>query len=389
MNIQLTARLIPALLATLAATAATATAQRPQTLSPYPAIRYAEDKVEVQHEKQWCELLAIDGIGVPKILKHCEERHKILWRKRFEEDLVQVLTEMGKAPGPTVDLKLIDLRTGRPFDAKGVAMTRANRNAVRDFRKQGGKRPAVVPLVAPGGSLRISPFRGMRETDGKLEVQVDDTTWYELQSIDGIKADDLRSCAKRNYGGIWWKRITEDLGDVFALLKKSLGPRVTLTLRDLRTGRTILRKKVAATVDKRHRLWSANSGKQPTVRKPSAPLDAKKLAADLDQLRTALNERFSYRHLREVDLDAAIQKIEKDLEGALVRRRPLDGLHRAEDRCDWCSEFVARVGGKVRLERRRSGELGDVRKGTYRAANAGDRDRRDIEHPHVPTNGNL
>src|SRR5690606_1483627 len=58
------------------------------------------------------------------------------WRKRFTEDLVEVLSDRGTPPGRTVELALVDLETGaeRTVDA---AMTEENRRAAWEYANAG------------------------------------------------------------------------------------------------------------------------------------------------------------------------------------------------------------------------------------------------------------
>ena len=46
----------------------------------------------------WCELLAIDDLPVERIVEFCEKNEPDQPHKRFEEDLVQVLTLLERPP---------------------------------------------------------------------------------------------------------------------------------------------------------------------------------------------------------------------------------------------------------------------------------------------------
>ena len=77
-------------------------------LSPYPGVRWEGETPEVEIDGSWLVLVAIDGTPVAEIVAFAKERHGGRWQKRFAEDLVQVLTEMGKPPGRTVTLVVRD-----------------------------------------------------------------------------------------------------------------------------------------------------------------------------------------------------------------------------------------------------------------------------------------
>jgi hypothetical protein len=105
----------------------TVPAQNYPKLSPYSAIRW---KPEVQLDGQWHTLLSIDGVSVEEIVAFARRQYDSLWQKRFNEDLVQVLSEMGRPPGKTVTLVVRDLKTGQEKTLKNVPLTAENRRAI-------------------------------------------------------------------------------------------------------------------------------------------------------------------------------------------------------------------------------------------------------------------
>lgn len=100
------------------------------TLSPFQAIRWREATPEVSVDGAWHELSRIDGIDVHEIIAFSNETYGINGRKRFEEDLVAVMTRMGHPPGDVVSLGMRSL-DGIPVNVTGVPMTRENRQAVK------------------------------------------------------------------------------------------------------------------------------------------------------------------------------------------------------------------------------------------------------------------
>src|SRR5688500_2321858 len=93
-------------------------------LSPYPAIRWRQPEVWV--DGRWQFLRSIDGIAVEKIVEFAIGRYEERWQKRFDEDLVQVLSEMGHPPGKTVKLVVRDPATGKDTTLANVPMTEEN-----------------------------------------------------------------------------------------------------------------------------------------------------------------------------------------------------------------------------------------------------------------------
>jgi len=318
---------------------APASAQRHARLSPYDALRFVADQPQVQHGGVWHELRAIDNVAAADLIAFCKKEEGQLWSKRFAEDLVEMMTRMGHQPGLRVDLELRDLASGETVRVEGAAMTEDNRQTVRKswqrLSRQAGQ-PAVAgagagPVPARAAIARrvrladgpsLSPFRGMRRSDGGLHVQVDDDTWFEWQALDGIPAADIQAWAVANTDD-WWKRITEDLPAVLNTMGKPVDRTVSLELRDLTTGRTVTLQDVEMTADKRRRLWSANDAPASLggSTEPDTVLADAAWRADLAQLRTVLDSRFAYRHLGGVDLDGAVARALAELDGGEVRVR--------------------------------------------------------------------
>ncbi len=66
-------------------------------LAPFDAVKWSGDSPVVRVDDIWCELLAIDDLPVERIVEFCKT-HADQPHKRFEEDLVQVLTLLEHSP---------------------------------------------------------------------------------------------------------------------------------------------------------------------------------------------------------------------------------------------------------------------------------------------------
>lgn len=102
-------------------------------LAPYPAIRWQGDVPEVRIAGEWWVLTAIDARPVDAIVGFAKGRYAGRWQKRFDEDLVQVLSEMGHPPRSTVALALRDA-AGAERTLENVPMTEENRRAILEFK---------------------------------------------------------------------------------------------------------------------------------------------------------------------------------------------------------------------------------------------------------------
>jgi hypothetical protein len=100
-------------------------------LAPFTDVRWGQDVPAVEIDGEWQLLFTIDGIDVKAIVAYCQRTYGNKWQKRFGEDLVQVLTEMGHAPGDTVQLDVMEVGQAGERTVKEVAMTALNRRKLR------------------------------------------------------------------------------------------------------------------------------------------------------------------------------------------------------------------------------------------------------------------
>ncbi len=118
-----------------AAHGATAQDEYPK-VSPFEAVRFADDLILVQVNGSWYELLKINDADAFDVLEHCHETYGALATKRFTEDLVQVLTEYGHRPKDRVDLTIRKLVERTPTILKDVIMTKQNRQKILEANRR-------------------------------------------------------------------------------------------------------------------------------------------------------------------------------------------------------------------------------------------------------------
>jgi hypothetical protein len=109
-------------------------------VAPYDAIRWDGTTPEVRVDEKWYRLLDIDRVSAESIVSFCRGRWPQIWKKRFEEDLYQAMSRMGRPPRDRVDLALVDLATGAEVLKTGVPMTKENRRRIREAADQGAPR---------------------------------------------------------------------------------------------------------------------------------------------------------------------------------------------------------------------------------------------------------
>ena len=98
--------------------------------SPFTGVRWQESQPEVQLGKEWFKLVSLDEIPAAEIVAFSQRTFAEQWRKRFEEDLVELLTLMEHPPQDTVTLVVQSLTSSETSVREDVPMTYANRQAI-------------------------------------------------------------------------------------------------------------------------------------------------------------------------------------------------------------------------------------------------------------------
>ena len=98
--------------------------------SPFNAIRWQGSQPEVRLDNEWFKLVALNEIPASAIVAFSRRTYRKDWQKRFEEDLVELLTRMGHQPADNVTLTVQSLATSETSIRVDVPMTEENRSAI-------------------------------------------------------------------------------------------------------------------------------------------------------------------------------------------------------------------------------------------------------------------
>ncbi len=99
--------------------------------SPFAAVRWQQSHPEVNVDGDWYRLISLDGIAAEEIIAFSRRTFGRKWRKRFEEDLVELLTRMEQPPNDEVTLVVQSLTSSETLTLEDVPMTYANRQAIK------------------------------------------------------------------------------------------------------------------------------------------------------------------------------------------------------------------------------------------------------------------
>jgi hypothetical protein len=100
--------------------------------APFSAVRWQDSRPEIAFRDNWYELVSLDDVPAYEIVVYSQKTYGADWQKRFEEDLVELLTRMGHPPGETVKLVVRPVARSQTLTLEKVPMTTANRKAIYD-----------------------------------------------------------------------------------------------------------------------------------------------------------------------------------------------------------------------------------------------------------------
>ncbi len=311
-------------------------------LSPFEAVRWPGRLPEVRVGGTWYALRGLDGLASAAIVDYCEKTYGSRARKRFEEDLVEVLSGLGRAPGKTVALTLAALEDDRVVEKKGVRMTEDHRQAIW---RAAAERERTPPIAGGTDYPKLSPFTAVRFADEGPEVEVDGR-YYALVAIEGRAAGEILDFCERTYGSRARKRFAEDLVEVLSRMGVEPGGTVKLALRDPKTRKSVTREKAEMTAENRARVIESASGDgesapegprvershgrapDPRFRSLASVIEAGDTSvllkradaeADLDRLEWLLENVHSYLGLVEPDYRAAFDAARLAVERGVTR----------------------------------------------------------------------
>jgi hypothetical protein len=123
-----------------------------------------------------------------------------------------------------------------------------------------GAHPAPAGAVQGKGKRypKLAPFSAVRWKDSRPEVKVKDV-WYELLAVNDTEAREIVKFCKDREPNLWQKRFEEDLVEMMARMGHEPGEKVTLKVRDLKTGKTEVLKDVPNTHENRQAIWRARN----------------------------------------------------------------------------------------------------------------------------------
>ncbi len=100
---------------------------------------------------------------------------------------------------------------------------------------------------------KLSPFTDVRFEDEQVIVAYDGQT-YQWLELNGIKVEDIVTSSKKQFGGRWQKRISEDLVELLWGMDHQPGNMVKLRLLDLKTKQDFVVENAPMTKENRYAI---------------------------------------------------------------------------------------------------------------------------------------
>ena len=246
-----------------------------ERLSPYAGVRWAGGDPEVYVDGVWYGLVKIDDVDASEIVRYSRFRYLGLSKKRFSEDLVQLLSQMGHPPGQTSVLTVRSIETGELLELADVEWTADNRRRIKranddQENDHGDAEPADTDAASHVGDIeKLAPYAAIRWVEERPQIRIG-WVWYALSSVDEVPVDDILAECRRRYGERSRKRFEEDLVQVLSEMGHPPGRRTDLTVRNIVTGEKRVLHDVAWTRANRDAIRRANMRRGEDMDLPAA-----------------------------------------------------------------------------------------------------------------------
>lgn len=124
---------------------------------------------------------------------------------------------------------------------------------------------------------KLSPFTSVGFEEERVFVTYNGQT-YEWLELDGIKVDEIVAAAKKYYGDLWQKRVSEDLVELLGKMGHEPGNEVKLRLVDQATKQELVVDKARMSKANRNAVRNGQDARRATAAKAgvdATPIDAK------------------------------------------------------------------------------------------------------------------
>lgn len=184
--------------------------------SPFTAVRWESDQPIVQFDNEWYSLKKLDTYTTKELIEFCKKRYVKKWKKRFSEDLIEVLKTIGSSPQKTVEIIL-----QKETQQKKVigTYTYENRQRVLRYNYRNKKSPKTLEKISSTHAIKdIEEFQQIIEKRSSY-IQIADYNYKK--DIHTLKASILASKDEIDINYLTYElaKIMSELGDRHSSVK--------------------------------------------------------------------------------------------------------------------------------------------------------------------------
>ena len=177
-------------------------------------------------------------------------------------------------------------------------------------------------ILAQDHPTKASPFDAIRWSEQQVQVQVGGK-WYIPIAIGDIEVEQILEKCRQQWPGQLQKRFAEDLMEAMALLGHEPTSTVTLRLKASPAAKDVVLEGISNTLGKRQRLQADRNPQPSPMRLSPSWLSKKQVEQEIAIFSAALRDQFAYLHLKDIDLDEAIeQEVHRHHSRSLPTRMP-------------------------------------------------------------------
>lgn len=176
--------------------------------SPFTAVKWENNLPIVQFDNEWYTLEKLDTHTTKEILDFCKQHFGVKWQKRFSEDLIEVLNEMGIQPNVKVKLLLND---GKQQKNVIGTFTLENRQKIWDYNKAETK---------TGNTKKLTISQAIEDVTAFQQILEQRSSYLQLTNYDYKSAlHSLKGIIKSSKNKIDLNYLAHELAKIMAKLR--------------------------------------------------------------------------------------------------------------------------------------------------------------------------
>ncbi|MDY8135991.1 S41 family peptidase [Aquimarina sp. 2201CG5-10] len=148
--------------------------------SPFTAVKWEKDQPVVLFNNEWYHFEKLDSLSKKRILDFCKKKFGYKWKKRFSEDLIEVLKGLNYIPNKQVDLELFKDSVSKTY--KGT-FTFENRQHCLVYNRNHKESKSTIKF--PQKISKEQAIKDLKQFESILDVR---SSYAQLTSFDYVSA---------------------------------------------------------------------------------------------------------------------------------------------------------------------------------------------------------